>query len=193
MVKLSNARQAYLKARSDSFIKGVQEIGQQKEQTRLEINELRRRLVAAIRRGDALATITNEIKKRGVDRSRAEIIGQEFDTIASFPNVKTIDIEENWLVVTTNQIRHRRLGRLGTFKIFILLVGGALVKDLLVSSESALKIRYVDWQRDHLHVYSHGLDHTYCLGNAQSFFLEALERDEIPAALEIILRFLEEG
>lgn len=132
--------------------------------------------------------------------SLAEVdIAQEFDGLLRSSKIARIEFDQrnSYLVVYTKPLRHRERAGAAEFIIKINLNPGRLVKDdrSPVNGVKGIFIEKVSgWNHPHYDE-SWGACATpyYCLGNAAGLSYDAMREYKIALAIDILIKYLEEG
>jgi len=138
-------------------------------------------------------------EEQGVSSLAAVDLAQEFDSLMRSPKIARIDFDQrnNYFIVYTKPLRHPERSGTAEFIIKINLTPGRLVKDM-ASAVNGVKGIFIEKTRgwDHPHYsgsWGDGATPNYCLGNAASLAYDAMREYKVALAVDILIKYLEEG
>lgn len=188
------AQAAYLEIVTDRLEQRRVQLQSEAEKAQAAAVRLRRELLENCRREEEARLLLVAVQtEQGRTRTLADL-AQEFENIAKFPQVDHYTVEDRCLVIETRFITHKGRGELGTFAIRIRLVGGRPRSDHF--GVEGVIIAPSIFRRNHPHYFPARKDdwgNGFCLGTAVPPIVEAMTTCQPIVALDLVVRFLEEG
>lgn len=198
--KWEKARRAFVDGSKSKLNQLIADTNQRLQALEKECAEVTTQLISKLREQHEKATLLDAMINPAT-KDRFKTLEEEFDCLTRSNKFTSFDAKNGWLIIDTASIIHRENGDIGRFRIEIKLTGNpseVIGNHYGVSTVKISRISIALGQRAHPHEQQSYADQNpagspFCLGNATDPIVKNLRECSFGFALDVVVRFLEEG
>jgi hypothetical protein len=195
----TNSREAYVQFCLSRFGHLDRDLSGQLARIEARIAEQTAALTESYAERENLQEQVKIYEAQGVGGLASAELAQEFDNLLRSPKIARVDFDRHtgYMSVRTKKLRHRERSGTAEFVIKINLNPGQLVKDehSAVTGVKGIFIEKVSgWDHPHYDEdWGSCATPYFCLGNAAGLAYDAMREYKLSLAIDVIIKYLEEG